>query len=469
MDFDEGILLQATEIERYGVSEDVLDELVLTNKNLICAYEHKASMFSKAESRLEKTPLEKIKVINGKAQIMRINHDDYGDVMQILYVDGRREYLLFWDAKNDIPKWMNAINAAVTGDDTPIIEEPKKKEKKSGLFAKGKNEDKPEVVEKIVEKVVYVERESSDPKEEIHTELDYVAKEKASEQNEKKKNPIGMGAGAFAASLKSVMDTAKQTIDEASKQFVSVSQEQVVGKGMVTEPTVTPESIKTREPGVFFCSNCGEKLNVGAKFCHGCGTKVGQISNEETVQMQPKAASQRTQEYVGTVFKCSNCGSVITQTTAVCPDCGIRITGASALGSVREFKNQLMEIENSRKKVGGGILGVYLPPDKADLQKLTLIRNFPIPNTVDDILEFMMLAIANIDVSLSKNTAMNKWNNTQQIETGATIGRTISNAWVAKMEQVYRKAEISFPNDPAFEGIQRMYFDKMKELKIKIK
>ena len=35
LDADEGILLQATEIERYGEREDVLDELILTNKNLI--------------------------------------------------------------------------------------------------------------------------------------------------------------------------------------------------------------------------------------------------------------------------------------------------------------------------------------------------------------------------------------------------------------------------------------------------
>lgn len=146
----------------------------------------------------------------------------------------------------------------------------------------------------------------------------------------------------------------------------------------------------------------------------------------------------------------------------------MQITGRAANLTVQDFKNQLMAIENSRKGGLGGVLGVYLAADKADVQKLTLIRNFPIPNSIGDILEFMMLAIANIDVGLSKNTVMNRWNNTQQMETGATIGRTISNAWVSKMEQVYRKAEILFPNDPAFAGIQKMYFDKMKELKIKV-
>lgn len=31
LDADEGVLLQATEVERYGAREDVLNELVLTN------------------------------------------------------------------------------------------------------------------------------------------------------------------------------------------------------------------------------------------------------------------------------------------------------------------------------------------------------------------------------------------------------------------------------------------------------
>ena len=113
------------------------------------------------------------------------------------------------------------------------------------------------------------------------------------------------------------------------------------------------------------------------------------------------------------------------------------------------------------------MFGIYGTADPADKQKLTLIRNFPIPNSIDDILEFMMLAIANIDVKLSKNT----WANSgQSLEVLAIeMPKVISNAWVQKMEQCYKKAEIAFPNDPAFNGIQKMYFDKMKELKIKVK
>ena len=46
--------------------------------------------------------------------------------------------------------------------------------------------------------------------------------------------------------------------------------------------------------------------------------------------------------------------------------------------------------------------------------------------------------------------------------------KVISDAWVAKMQQAYQKAEMLFPNTKAFGGIQKIYLDKMKDLKIKV-
>ncbi len=262
--------------------------------------------------------------------------------------------------------------------------------------------------------------------------------------------------------LQSMVDKTQSKISGVSQQFVG----KVQSKPETNEQVEAPFEKTSSKPA--FCSNCGTKLNDGAKFCHGCGASVG-VTQAPIPPIPQSNAPERKQEYAGTVMKCPNCGSVINETTAICPDCGLRLTGKSAVSSVQEFKDQLMAIENSRKKGLGGVLGVYLAADKADAKILALVKNFPIPNTIDDCIEFMMLAIANIDVSLSKNTLANKMNSTNQVETAATIKRSISNAWVAKMEQVYKKAEIVFPNDPAFAGIQKLYFDKMKELKIKIR
>jgi len=206
-----------------------------------------------------------------------------------------------------------------------------------------------------------------------------------------------------------------------------------------------------------FCMNCGKQLPDGARFCAGCGTAIGEVN----------AGQERQQEYVGKVLKCSNCGAIITETTAVCPDCGLPITKRDAVSSVQRFNTQLMELEKTKKQKNGSMMFANLRKvDPADNQKLMLIRNFPIPNSIDDISEFIMLAIANIDVSLSKKTFSNALYSTNNAngETAATIERTISNAWVSKMEQCYHKAEMAFPNHPTFSVIQHAYQEKMREL-----
>ena len=210
-----------------------------------------------------------------------------------------------------------------------------------------------------------------------------------------------------------------------------------------------------------FCVNCGEKIIDGSKFCHFCGTAVPSIT------IQP--SKQRKEEFVGTVLKCSQCGSVISESTVVCDCCGYRITKREAVSSVQAFKNQLMEIESTRIKENFIVSAFAQTANPTDTQKLALIRSFPIPNTIDDIQEFFFLAVANIDVKLSKQTATAKFSNMLEAKANVTILKTISDAWVSKMQQAYQKALLAFPNDPVFNNIQTIYFDKMQELKIKVK
>ena len=127
-----------------------------------------------------------------------------------------------------------------------------------------------------------------------------------------------------------------------------------------------------------------------------------------------------------------------------------------------------MHKEKKRKRDGlGQVFGASANP--TDKQKLALIQSFAIPNTIDDIQEFILLAIANIDVSQSKASIGNKWNSMlKSAETSLTIDKTISDAWVSKMKQAYQKAKISFPDDPVFTFIKQIYTDKMKELKMPV-
>lgn len=440
LDYDEGILLESERASWESRENIELTKLVLTNKNIYCIYEKSNGLFKKSTEEVNILSLSDIKIINGQALVQQMKHDGTW-CLQIQFRQGT-EYFSFYDSpKKAIPQWIDAINKSlgIVPSEIAAISTP-------------------------VQKTV------------------------------KRNNPFGSvfagAAGAFAGvadSLKEVVDSASETL--GINQTKQATQEPVMEYAEQHQTdSVVPQQEEKQERKHSFCMNCGASLTPGAKFCSSCGNRIGAVENDSTstaennvqtpppipvVQVQnttppPIPKPQRQQEYVGTIMKCPNCGSVIGETTVVCPDCGIRITGRSAVTSVQDFKDQLMAIEGTRKRGLGGVFGVYTAPDPADTKKLSLIRNFPVPNTVDDIMEFMFLAVANIDVSLSKNTAMNKWNNTQQVETGATIGRTISNAWVSKMQQAYQKAEIMFPNDPAFAGLQRLYFDKMKELKIKV-
>lgn len=438
LEYDEGILLENENVS--WSREDIdLANLILTNKHIYCEYEKSNGLFKKATEGVNVFSLSDIKIINGQALVQEVKHE--GSWCLQIQFKQETEYFTFYDSpKKVIPQWITAINNCLgitTVNSTSASKSTSKAAKHTNLFGN------------------------------VLTGTTEVL--------------IGM-TGSLKAAVDNVTENFKQT---AEKDFTSTAYESP------TNTTSKPPAIQATNETIdihHYCTNCGAALTSSAKFCSACGNKVEIIGNDTEIITEktenavssistpginitppPIPNQQRQQEFVGTIMKCSNCGAIISDSTVICPNCGAKITGRSAVTSVQEFKNQLMTIESTRKRGHGGFLGAYLAVDSADTKKLSLIRNFPIPNTIDDIMEFMFLAVANIDVSLSKNTAMNRWNNSaQSMETAATIDRTISNAWVSKMQQAYQKAEIMFPNDQAFPNIQKIYFDKMKELKIKI-
>ena len=224
-------------------------------------------------------------------------------------------------------------------------------------------------------------------------------------------------------------------------------------------------SSSTGVANVRLCPSCSTQLAEDARFCPGCGSPastsvlplpaglpvtipVGDTSSKET--------TSREQVFVGTIQKCPNCGSPIDATDAVCDDCGFRIVGRTASNSVQAFYSELVAIEKTRKKKS-----IFRAEelDVTDRQVITLINAFPIPNTVEEISEFMFMAASNIDVSASKRSLFN----TQQ---GTPI-KAISDAWVSKMKQAYSKAKMAFDDDPSFAHIESLYFGKMSELKMR--
>lgn len=114
---------------------------------------------------------------------------------------------------------------------------------------------------------------------------------------------------------------------------------------------------------------------------------------------------------------CTNCGKELSSFTVVCPACGCEVQGRQAADSVRKFYVDITHAQTTK--------------EKADL-----IKNYPIPNTKEDIFEFMMAASSNVLREEEKE---------------------IYEAWLIKLEQTYQKAEILFSGDGDFKKIQQIY------------
>lgn len=183
-----------------------------------------------------------------------------------------------------------------------------------------------------------------------------------------------------------------------------------------------------------FCSNCGQQIADGAKFCPECGAPTG-------VQAQ----NQRTEKFAGEIRKCPNCGNNLAAFEAICPACGHELRNTEASMSVQQFAEKVADLHANRETSNAKSIADF-------------IKNYPIPNSREDLTEFIVLAASNIDLAYIN---------------GAPPGgkpdwpsrNLVTEAWRSKFEQAYQKAKIVFGNNPEFKEIQEYYSNKQKEIR----
>ncbi|MBE6892612.1 MAG: zinc ribbon domain-containing protein [Ruminococcaceae bacterium] len=200
-----------------------------------------------------------------------------------------------------------------------------------------------------------------------------------------------------------------------------------------------------------FCIKCGHKLPEGSKYCFECGTPV----------QSPNETSGRKFVFDGTIHKCPCCGEVLDSFTIKCPSCGYELRDTKTSNALKEFVSKLETIESSREKEKSQFIFFKAfssnTISKTDQQKINLIRSFSIPNTKEDIFEFMILASSNIDFKLyglGDNGVL------------TVSQKGVSDAWLAKFEQAYEKARLLFEGTEDFNSIYRIYKKTNRKLKI---
>lgn len=158
----------------------------------------------------------------------------------------------------------------------------------------------------------------------------------------------------------------------------------------------------------------------------------------------------------GDLKKCPSCGAPVQAFSTKCPDCGHEFRGIKSASSIERLYDELQKIEESERsrqrswaqKIDGD-LGVQ---KSVATRQASAISSFPVPNTKEDLLEFLSIASSEAKKKLS------------MFIMHAHPDAILKKAWKSKCEQVITKARFSMKEDKrTLEEIESY----AKQLKIK--
>jgi hypothetical protein len=165
------------------------------------------------------------------------------------------------------------------------------------------------------------------------------------------------------------------------------------------------------------------------------------FEKQQTVKAAAPSVAAPKSDKFGDVKKCPACGAIAQSFQTKCSDCSHEFSGIEANSTVEKLFKMLNELESSRINSNDGLFSALtknLGIDSIDQKKITLISNFPIPNTRDDMLEFLSTALPK-----SKYSKFSAFMNGAKGEKEAEYAKV----WRGKCEQIIMKAKFSMKDD----------------------
>jgi hypothetical protein len=172
---------------------------------------------------------------------------------------------------------------------------------------------------------------------------------------------------------------------------------------------------------------------------------------------------------MSTIKECPSCGAKVESFSTTCQYCGIELVNIDVSNAVNELVAKLEKAEEAARndKSSGGFVGglMKLIDGETALEKKifnaksNILSSYPIPNSKEDILEFLALSVSNVN-SISINTLE------RMAGTSGTYGYKITykNAWLGLANKAIIKARLSMKGDQKnLENIEGY----AKQLKIK--
>lgn len=173
---------------------------------------------------------------------------------------------------------------------------------------------------------------------------------------------------------------------------------------------------------------------------------------------QQDISFQNSDKY-GVVKKCPSCGAIVIPFSAKCSDCDYYFSDIEANISIEKLFKLLTDIDSQPRKE----FGVFETVKKVEQikrileQKTELIKNYPIPNTKDDILEFLTFAVPyarKVKTGFSSIFTMRE-------DSNAYRDQQLGKAWKYKCEQIIMKAKFSLNEDKSGLEIINMYAQEL--------
>lgn len=182
--------------------------------------------------------------------------------------------------------------------------------------------------------------------------------------------------------------------------------------------------------------------------------RLAKMKKAQAQQMPPMPAEpvNLANAKHGNVMSCPNCGAEVIGGKACCPECGYNFTNIKANSSAEKLAKQLQELvekEDARSSNAHGLisgLGEFYGSGLSAMAKqatgkkdpkATLVENFPVPNTREDLLEFL----TSIQPKAKKPSFFTKNNATLALE----------HAYWSLYSNCINKARISYKDDPDFQ------------------
>ncbi len=160
----------------------------------------------------------------------------------------------------------------------------------------------------------------------------------------------------------------------------------------------------------------------------------------------PSLPSQQQTNKEGDIKKCPSCGAPVNSFTSKCNECGHEFRNIAGNKSATSLFQLLTEAEDKIRTERLNLKGVYNPAIQTQMAigtaQATIINSFPVPNSKEDILEFLSLTVPK--VKNIKKGFFSMWSDPHHFNQGI---QSVNRAWADKCSEVIIKGRFLFKDD----------------------